>query len=485
MTHVFNRMKKAYSTPSVQLLIGTSIILFFTLIYIILTLNRYWQFQYFFIDNVLFHQALWSVSELKTPIITHHLLGRMHILGDHFHPVIFLLSIPLAVFKRNEIVFISMSILVGLGGYFGMLTGFKLVKSRLIIYTLLFAYFLYLGVQNSMIFGFHEIHFVPFFFFLMTYAFFTKRKFLYWIAFILLLLTKESLVGLFIGWGLFLILSSKKNWKMGLLSIIISIVCFLIVTRLVIPQFNDTYLYTKFNFPTNINDLFTSFIVPKEKITTFLVSISTFGFLPLLNIPTLPLVLQDFFIRFIYGIKSNNQYSLTFHYGIGLAPLLFFSSLWTVRTIEGKIKNRIIIFILSIIIITSTTYYHLFWQGRGAVQMVFNPIFYQITKDNASIWNTVKKVPKDGTIVTQNHLGTVLSDRDVYPFPKTYDQFKTLDPDYVVYDSGEEQILSNFIPLLPKEDFFDLINHIYASNTYEVYYHEGNMYILKKKTIYP
>lgn len=428
----------------------------------------------------MFHHALWSVASLKEPLVDHLLLGRINIFGDHFHPIVFVLSLPMAIFQRNEVVFITMALSLGIGAYFNLLTGFKLVKSRVIIYALLFAYFLYLGIQNAFIFGFHELNLVPLFFPMMLYAYFYEKKSLYWISFILLLLTKEALIGLFIGWGLFLLMTGKKSRKLGLIAIVLPILYFILVTNIVIPHFSGTFVHGNVSLPHSPSELLTRLTTPQEKISTFWVSMTTFCFLPLLNPFTLPLVLQDILTRYLSGVYSNVLYTLTFHYGLGLAPLLFFSSLWSIKRIEEKYKNKLILLIFSLVIIFSTVYFHLFWQGRGPLQLVFIPDFYKITTDNSSVWEFIQHVPKDGKIVTQNHLGLPLSDRDVYQFPQTIEGLIKLNPDYIIYDNGEDQSPANYIPLQPKEKFFAMMDEIYKTGRYRVYFNQNHLYILKR-----
>ena len=109
-------------------LAGVGIIILFTLSYILLTLNRYWQFEYFFTDNVYFDTALWKVASGLAPIVRHSALGQINILGDHFHPTIFLFSLLYLITSQQEIVFVGMSVVYGLGAIIGLAIGFKLTS---------------------------------------------------------------------------------------------------------------------------------------------------------------------------------------------------------------------------------------------------------------------------------------------------------------------------------------------------------------------
>ncbi len=458
-----------------------AIIVFFTISYILLVLHRYWQFQYFFTDNVYFQKAFWQVARLQAPIVDHKFLGRIHIFGDHFHPTIFFLALFLPLFGKHEITQLAMIVPLSIALILAFKVGSLLMKNAWLLMAIIFASFLYLGTQHAMIFGFHEVHLVPLFFWIMLYGYFFKKHKVYILGLVLLLLTKETMAAVVFSWGLFLLISGKKSQKRHAMIIMCLALCyFVVITKVVIPYFGTGYLYaSSVSLPKDLFSIINLLVVPNEKIGTFFVSMASFGFLPLLNPATLPLVLQDFLLRYLFPIQGNIQYSLEFHYGIALVPLLTFSSIWTVHVWEKKV-HRFTPYLIAILIVFSCLGFHMLYKGRGPIQQVYIPAFYSITKDNEFLWELIKNVPKDGKVVTMNHLGFALADRDVYPLPLTIERLHTINPDYVVYDKRSEQSPANILPFSSFEDYTQFVDELEKDKGYEVVFNKGTLRILQK-----
>lgn len=442
-------------------------------------LHRYWQFEYFFVDNVYFHSALWKLSRFEAPIVHHPLLGEINIFGDHFHPTIMFFAALYWLLPKHEIIFVGMALVFGASAYLGMQIAFKLLKHKTAVLGLLFSYFVYLGTQQAFIYGFHEINLTPLFFMATMYAVFFKKKWWYWLSLGLLLLTKESMAAMAIGIGLFLLLALKQKSR-GLLTVAISIGYFLVATRVLIPYFSGgNNLYTAVDIPLAPYAIVDRFTVPSEKIETFIVSMATFGFLPLLNVATLPLVLQDFILRYVFAIPGSVQYTLQYHYGIGLVPILFFSSLWSLHQWEKRLKQPWIFWGISGLLVLSSLYFHQFYKTRGPLALVYNRGFYGITENNRFLWDFLQNVPKEGTIMTQNHLGLALAQYDVQPICTIYNEFLSMPPDYLVYDLREGQNPNNFFPST-EEEFRLFTQNLIHQNYYRIKYQQDEQYILEK-----
>jgi len=466
----------------VYTIIGIGLIIFFSIAYILLVLNRYWQLQYFFTDNVYFQKALWKVANFQAPIVEHRLLGRINILGDHFHPTIFFVSLFLALTGKNEMTQLAMVIPL----FVGMILAYKvaslLIRNKIITIAIIFASFMYLGTQHAMIFGFHELHLVPLFFWMIIYGFFYRKKWIYISGLILLILTKENMAAVLFCWGLFLLMTQRQKKRQALIIIILSIVYFFTVTKLIMPFFSINNLYIQASIlPHNLSEYLKLLTSPHEKMTTIFISMLSFGLLPLLNIASLPLVIQDFFIRYVFNIQGNNQYSIVFHYGIASVSYLVFASIWTIHIFEKKKAPKIIINIFAILIFCTSIFFHLFYLGRGPLQQVFIiPDFYKITKDNAFIWELINHTPKNGIIITMNHLGFPLSDRNVFQFPRDYNNLNSIKPDYIVYDKRQEQSSANIIPFTDFEEFITFINKLERDKRYSTYFKKGSLVILQR-----
>lgn len=480
-TSVLQTLRHWWQLPKVHLSIGVAICAIFAIAYSLLMLHKYWQFEYFFVDNVYFHSSLWKLAQFETPIVNHPYLGQINIFGDHFHPTILLVALLFRLFPWHETVFISMAIAYSIGGFFAFLIGRNVLKTKWMMYPLLFAYFLYIGTQNAFIFGFHEINLLAPFFFFSIWALLHKRWRLYAIGLALLLLTKESMAVIGIGLAIFTWFLGKEYRKMAIATLVVSLGWYMVVTRVIIPAFSGgQFLYGNIQLPTTPRDMVVRLTDPNEKIETFVVSMASFGFLPLLNIAAVPLVLQDFIVRYVFAIPGNVQYLLTYHYGVALAPMLLLSSMWTVRWIEKKQWGKYAIPLFAAITLLGTFYGNYMLSQRAPVLLVTNKSFYQNTQNNAFLWKLVEATPWDGKVMTQNHLGLPLSQRPTYILARSYKELMSVDPDYIVYDLREGQNPNNFFPS-NEEDWKMIVNQATESGKYEQYFQEGELFILKKR----
>ncbi|MEO6509037.1 MAG: DUF2079 domain-containing protein, partial [Patescibacteria group bacterium] len=308
---------------------------------------------------------------------------------------------------------------------------------------------------------------------------------MYWISLALLLLTKESMAVVAICIGIFVFLSNPKRRKEAIITVIASVIYYLIITRFILPSIAGGFFYgSGIDYPNNIPHFVHLMTDPPEKIQTFLVSMFTFGFLPLLNIITLPLILQDLLTRYIIAIPGNIQYTLFYHYNLALAPLLMFSSIWSIKTVQdAHIFRKLTKFlpVYGIVILVFSLYFHRLYEKRGPLLLVFNPAFYQTTRDNAFEWELVKNVPKDGTVMTQNHLSYMFTHQGsfLFPSPNKLNDLIKINPMYIVVDFRDGQNPNDFFPL-DKDQTKKLVDDLVAKEIYSVYFQKGTMFIYKK-----
>jgi uncharacterized membrane protein len=461
------------------------LIALFTVAYVLIVLHRYWQFQYFFTDNVYFQKAFWDVARFELPIVQHKFLGEIVILGDHFSPTIFFLSLPLPLYRGSEFTQLAMIIPFSIGMVFAVHLAHSLLHDKVrVLFLVMFSY-LYLGFQHAMIFGFHEIHFTPLFFWMMVWAYFMKRKMLYIVFIALLLLTKESMPMVVFCWGAFLLLSQGASVrKHAMILMTVAILYFFVVIGVVIPALGGKFLYAPDlgEASASIFTLVSRLFTPEEKIYTFIISVASFGFLPLLNFATLPLVLQDFVMRYISSIPGNNQYSLTFHYGIALTPMLTFSSLWSLYLTQNNTVWRRVTSILLIVGLAITLVTHWSYQGRGPLHQVVISDFYNVTRDNSFLWELIDKTPRDSVVMTMNHLGFALADRDVHQLTSDTETFKRINPEYIVYDKRSDQSPANILPFMNFDEYFEFIELLENDSRFVPYFEKGTLKILKRKS---
>jgi len=129
----------------------------FILAGILVSLNRYWQYEVFYYNFGVFDQAIWKVSRLQAPTIEHVLVGGKWIFADHFNPSILLLAPLYWITDRSEILLIVQALFVGLAGLVLYKIGLKVLKDKILSLGIIVCYLLFIGIQNAVITDFHEI----------------------------------------------------------------------------------------------------------------------------------------------------------------------------------------------------------------------------------------------------------------------------------------------------------------------------------------
>src|SRR3989344_5916774 len=159
---------------------------------ILVSLNRYWQYEVFYYDFGIFDQAIWNVSRFQPPIIDHLVVSGKWIFADHFNPSIFLLS-PLFWFTdRSEVLLIAQAVVVGLSGFIIYIIGRSLTNNAFFSLSILICYFLFIGLQNAIISDFHEVTVMILPLTLLFWAILQRRIWFYFVFFLVTLGFKES-----------------------------------------------------------------------------------------------------------------------------------------------------------------------------------------------------------------------------------------------------------------------------------------------------
>lgn len=452
------------------------IIIFFSICYIVLLVNKFWQGEFYTVDNVFFDTALWKASRFQAPIVRHFALGNINILGDHFHPAIFLMSPLYWLSSSPAIILIGMVIAYSASAVILTKIGYKLVKNKLIVNILLISYFLYIGTQNAFLYGFHELNLMPLFFSLVFYGLVFKKNKLFWISVALLLLTKETMAPVVIGIGIFIFFWFPKKRKAAIFLIFFSVLYFLIVTRFIIPFFSGKFIYQNIAYPISFAEGIKQLISPKEKLELMFVTFSSFGFLPLFNIVFLPIILQDLLIRFLFSPNWVVQYTINYHYNIVLAPMMFLSYIFLTSQVQKTRMGRTVVMFFAC---TGLLFSLLFFR-QSAIRLVFSSAFYKQTGKTSGILNFVKKVSVQGKIMTQNNLAYYFSHTEVFLFVKSEKEFNKINPDIVVCDLTEGQYPKNFFPLTEKEVKL-FVSKLIKNHKYRLAYKQRDQYIFIKK----
>lgn len=418
-------------------------IILYSILALSVSLGRFWQFQSYYYDFGIFDSAIWKVSRFELPIINHINFSGIDriIFSDHFNPSIFLLSPFYWLTSRQEILLILQVLAVSLGALIAYKLAKQELKSKVATLSLVFAFLGYVGMQNALITDFHEAT-IAVLVLMLIFWFVNKRQWKYYfICLFILLGLKESFAGLGVGLGI-MFLIRRINWKVGLGTIVVSLIWGYIVIKYVIPYFSGgIYYFTPTTLPNNLEELFKAFVVPSVKYKTVFYSFVTFSFLPLFDISILPAIFENFFERFV--LSSYKGIDLGMHYNATLSPLLFMGALRVLGWIEKSKKLKIVATYLGLFIIFIVLFLHRFTL-RGPLALGYNKVFYQQFAGSKYVRDFLNEIPRDGLVMTQNDLAVRFTHGKLMLISLDY---KKYNPDIVILNLTQGQNPNSLYPL--------------------------------------
>ncbi len=422
------------------------IVIFFIIIYAVaalaVSLNRYWQFNAFWYDFGIFDSTIWQLSRFHFPLIIQKAPPTGIIVwGDHFNPSAIFLSPLYWLTSKQEILIATQAIFVCLGAAVAYLTVKKTVKSSVVKIALIVSYLGFVGMQNALFTDVHNIVFAVLPLTLTIWAIFNKKWNLYFIFLLLTIGFQENLALTGAMLGVFLVLS-RKNVKIGIISILVCISYFFIVIKFITPYFNHSpYAYQPEPF-NNPFELIARFFIPSIKLKTIVLSFLTFGLLPAVSIPTLPLIVEQYFERFVLN-SAATRWDLGFHYNSILSPIFFLGSLSVVIKFQNKPIFSKLMKLWGVTTILIVIFLHRFYL-HGPLMQSTMPAFYQATKDTEFLYKFTDKIPRGKFLMIQNNLASHFTHEKMMLLDSRYNQIK---PDIIVFDTRSGQNANNFYPL--------------------------------------
>lgn len=448
-------------------LVAYGFIALYTLAAALVSLHRFFQYEVFYYDFGIFDAAIWNVAHFRSPVIDHFVIPGNVIFADHFSPSMFLLAPIYWITSHPEALLIAQSLAVGLSALVLYFLGKRLLINDPAALSVTIAYLLFAGTQNALIADIHEVTFMMLPLMLIFYAIATDRKTFFWISFFITVGFKESSSLLGMGLAVYIYLYNRKWAKTALIVACISALWGYITTQLIIPYFSgEKYFYTP-AFDANPLLVLRSLFDDPVKQKTFLVSLVSFGFLPVLYPPAWPLILQDIAARFMQK-EFALRWGLGLHYSAQLAVIMAFSSIMTLQ------KYKKYMTVASIVLIFLSFYLHQF-KLHGPLGLAYNPAFYAHTKNFKFLDNLISRIPKGTTVMTMNNIAPhMIHTHRVYLLRDVYEDFM---PEYFILDVRQGQNFNNFFGV--KIDV--LLASLRKDPRYEIMYQTNEQMIYKRK----
>lgn len=386
------------------------VIIFFFAIFSYHTLYRHWTYNSNAFDLGIYTQVSYLYSQGQTPNSS---LKHMNILGDHFGPILFLLSPLYKLFPYPETLLIIQALFVSVSGIFIYLIALDKLKNKLQSLLITCVYLSFSGILTAINFDFHlaTISILPLS--LILYSWYFKKWRLYFFSLFFSLLFKEDVPLFIVGVGLMSIFQKQK--KIGLLTIIIGFLSYYLIKYQIMariyPGAENAYINTvsfslMFNSPAKIHTIITLY--------------GQFLFLPFLSALSWLTVLPYLFIRF--SSTLTHYWGLNFHYNANLAPFLAVSAIFALAKIKIPKSQMIIYLILAVFI-----------ENSILNKLIPNTIQFNIqdTQRFNYINTALDTIPPTAAISAQSPIVPHLSNRNkVYLYPEI------LDADYIVLDES-------------------------------------------------
>ncbi len=424
----------------------TSIVLAYLIAYYALicavTINRWRQYEVYYFDHGIFDQALWHVAHGRAPYIDHLESKPLLHLGDHFAPLYYLLS-PIYWFTDNyEILFLVQNVLVVASAWILYRIMRRHDFSLIQTLTLLIAYTWFIGLQNTIISGFHTELLALLVLALVFDALDQKRYTLMSFYVGLLFLLKQLFVPIGLAIALYLIVSHRKR-RLGVALIGFSLLYYLVVTQQIMPLLaGRPYQYTS-EVSMNIKHM-TKFISSPLKRQVISTSLATFGGLPLVVPSFWPVILQDWMIRFVLQ-DGSARHDLGMHYNALLSVILVYSSILGLEKVKQNKKTMRYIPFVILASFGSTLYFHQY-KFHGPLGLAFNRTFCANSHNFEFLDTFLYRIPLDqGLIMAPNNLAVRLTHQsEVILLRADYQKYS---PGIIVLDIRSGQNPNNYWPL--------------------------------------
>lgn len=463
-----------------RLILFLLILAVFTISFLLICLNRYWQYQYCYYDFGIFDSAIRKVAHFQAPIIDKGFNGQI-IFSDHFNPSIFLVS-PLYWFTdKAEVIIISQIIFVSISALIAYSIADKKLKNKLEVFALIIAYLWYIGLQNALIFDIHDTTFSVLPLIVIFWSIFNQKWKVFFLSVLIFLGYKESNAGAIIGIAIYLALKYRKLYfKQAIATFFIGIIWGFITTKYIIPYFNHgLYVYTPHGLSLNPLDFVHNFFLPAEKIKTIFASLATFGFLPLFDLALLPAIFEQFSERFVLS-NAPNMWGLIYHYNATLSPLMFIAAVDVLEFLERRKVAKLFLSGLSIAIILIVFIFQRFIY-HGPFGLVYNPVFYEQTPRTKYQDNFVAHFPKGGLMMTQNDLAVRATHiNDSVRLLRVL--YYSVNPDYIALNLTPGQSPNSFYPL-SFEQAKELKNTLIKNPDYSLQKFAPEQYLFTKKKL--
>ncbi|MEM5836421.1 MAG: DUF2079 domain-containing protein [Candidatus Aenigmatarchaeota archaeon] len=467
-----------------------SMMVFYTTVLSIISINYYNRFYFSAFDLGIFDQGIWLLSRGEDPFVT---VRGLHLFVDHIQFTTIFFAPLYWLWDDARVLLIAQSFVLSLGAIPLFLIGKEKLKNQFLPLFFVLIYFLYPALHYLNLENFHPVVLaVPFLFF--AFYFLTKRKFLYYFAFVfLLLLTREELVLSILALGLYAFFFCDK--KVGIVTIVLGFVWLFIIFNVIFPYYLGNYPHPNIKRGGDVLERTKNFLLNPIEILTLNTEenrqyifelLFPIGFFPILHPQTsflaLPAIMLNLITTWPYA------HSIRYHYTYAIIPFMFISLVYSFSFLKYFLKKKKFLFNTFLTTLLIFSLIGNIWIGPEVTSIKSGAIieiikrFGEFNEQEKARYMAISIIPKNATVSATYLFVPHLSHRKIiYMFPNPFKEaywgleFGNFTPpplkdvDYILLDDTPNEFEKK-----------EIINKLLENGTYSKIFEKENIYILKR-----
>jgi uncharacterized membrane protein len=439
------------------------LIVAFVIFFSALALTKHWAFQTHGFDLGNYDQTVWNTLHGRLLVCTNWPPFGTSRLGFHVEPILLLIAPLYLLHEGPETLLVLQAVVIGLGAWPIAQIARRRLNSHWMGPLFAVVYLLFPALEAGAVFEFHAVTLAATFLAMAFYCIETQRYGCFVLWGLLAASCKEEISLLLAMMGLYLILT-RRRYKLGLVTGLLSVVWFLVCMQVVIPHFNvggksahlGRYGYLGDSLPDMAVNvlrqpglLWDTLRDPLHLAYLWRIPLPV-GYLSLLAPEVLFLALPTVAINVLSMFPS--MYALDFvHYSVPLAPFVVIAAVYGSQRLLAlasrllvHVDRRFLLFVLGGYLLFASLFYHRIF-GYTPLASAFR--WPQITEHHRIGYELLGEIPADAAVSAQMSLNPHLSQRRwVFVFPE-FEQ-----ADYIVVDVSSA-----------RDNSFELMVHANAS----------------------
>ena len=430
-------------------------------------------------DLGIFNQTLFQYSNFELGPNTVRSVETL--LADHLELIMFVFTPFYWIFGSFALLFLQIFFVLfgGVGVY--LLVKKESCEKKLALLSLILFY-VFFGTITALGFDYHNnvvgTMFIPWLFY-----FFSLRKFRYYYLFLFLfLITKENmaLISAFLGFSI-LIFEDKKYKFHGFITLIVSVVYFLMSLKIISYLAGGDYQhwpYTElgegpaealkyvFFHPIETIKLLFNHAVKLKMWVLILASGGIFAiFKPKYFLLIVPVIAQKFFSY------EEAFWGYTFHYSVELAPPIIIGAVIFIASLKNKLYRKGLCTLL--VLMNLAIFLNIKFYNGESIFRVFQAEYYITSYEKTELKYAISLTENASSVSAQNTIVPHLKNKEIYLFPEKKES------DYIILNLNDD----NYWPIESIEELNAEIELLILDDQYSTVYDSGGIYVFKSNSV--